>query len=174
MLCILATVFLMVPLFIFGYRETHIHANESGPHFKVEKYVNVNTEDVLLELSQHNIENHHRPPAVDAADQKSSATGPSSSEDQSKGEKEGASPVFMDVLGELVKKVEEQVETFGGGGDLETDTKETNEGNTEAMDNRDSPADIPQEEEEDEEGDIDSPDIDSKDSRDAKEDAGAR
>jgi hypothetical protein len=57
MLCILAMIFLLVPLVIFGYRETHLNGTtKQGPHFKVEKYVNVNTEDVLLQISKRNKE----------------------------------------------------------------------------------------------------------------------
>jgi hypothetical protein len=47
-------VFLLVPLSIFGYRETHIHKDAKGPHFKTEKYFNVNTEDVLSQISKLN------------------------------------------------------------------------------------------------------------------------
>ena len=180
----------MVPLFIFGYRETHIHTHEMGPHFKVEKYVNVNTEDVLLKLSQRNVENHqHRPPpplaAVEAVnpvgDPKTTlSTGPSASSssksskeepDETQGDKEeGAAPAFLDVLGDLVKKAEEHVEALRGGGgeDSETDTKETNKGNSQAMDNGDS-LDIPQDEEEHEkEEEVESPDIDRKDTEDTE------
>ena len=172
----------MVPLFIFGYRETHIHTHEMGPHFKVEKYVNVNTEDVLLKLSQRNVENHqHRPPpplaAVEAVnpvgDPKTTlSTGPSASSssksskeepDETQGDKEaGAAPAFLDVLGDLVKKAEEHVEALRGGGgeDSETGTKE-------AMDNGDS-LDIPQDEEDHEKKEVESRDIDSKDTDDTE------
>lgn len=58
-LCILAMVFLLVPLFIFGYRETHIHTDAKGPHFKTEKYFNVNTKDVLSQISKLNDLDRH-------------------------------------------------------------------------------------------------------------------
>lgn len=51
MLCVLAMVFLLIPLLIFFYKETHIHKEHD--HFKPERYVNVNTQDVLSKFSNH-------------------------------------------------------------------------------------------------------------------------
>lgn len=51
MLSVLALVFLMIPLLIFFYKETHIHRQHE--HYKPERFVNVKTKDVLSQFSDH-------------------------------------------------------------------------------------------------------------------------
>ena len=51
MLFVLTMVFLMIPLLIFFYKETHIH--RAHDHFKPERFVNVKTKDVLSQFSDH-------------------------------------------------------------------------------------------------------------------------
>ena len=51
MLYVLAIVFLMIPLIIFLYKERHLHREHD--HFKPQRYVNVNTKDVLSQFSDH-------------------------------------------------------------------------------------------------------------------------
>jgi hypothetical protein len=50
MIVILVLVFMIAPLMIFFYKEFHIHDDHNEPHFKPEKFVNVDTNDVLSHL----------------------------------------------------------------------------------------------------------------------------
>jgi hypothetical protein len=50
MITILVLVFMIAPLLIFFYKEVHIHDELNQPHFKPEKFVNVDTHDVLSHL----------------------------------------------------------------------------------------------------------------------------
>lgn len=58
MLVILGLVFLAVPMIIFGYKEVHIH-DEGHPHYKQEKFVNVNTQDVFASFANHSSSSVH-------------------------------------------------------------------------------------------------------------------
>ena len=49
MLNYVVLVFFVLPLFLFLYREMHLH-NESDAHFKAEHYIHVDTQDVLSHL----------------------------------------------------------------------------------------------------------------------------
>jgi hypothetical protein len=55
-LAILVLVFVVVPLLIFFYKEVHIHENHDEAHFKPEKFINVDTHDVL----SHFLDNKHQ------------------------------------------------------------------------------------------------------------------
>lgn len=59
-LFILAMVFLAVPLMIFFYKEVHIHDHHHQAHFKPEKFVNVNTREVISQFSNHAHEQKHQ------------------------------------------------------------------------------------------------------------------
>jgi hypothetical protein len=60
MLLILVMVFLAVPLMVFFYKEVHIHEAHDEAHFKPEKFVNVNTHDVISQFSNHAQEVKHQ------------------------------------------------------------------------------------------------------------------
>jgi hypothetical protein len=47
---------MVVPLLIFFYKEAHIHENHDEAHFKPEKFINVDTHDVL----SHFLDNKHQ------------------------------------------------------------------------------------------------------------------
>ena len=53
MMVILALVFLIAPLIVFLYKEAHIHENHDESHFKPEKYINVDTHDVMAHFLDH-------------------------------------------------------------------------------------------------------------------------
>jgi hypothetical protein len=55
MILVLAVVFVIVPLLIFFYKEVHIHEDHHYPHYKSEKFINVDTHDVM----SHFRDNHH-------------------------------------------------------------------------------------------------------------------
>jgi hypothetical protein len=60
MLAVLVMVFLAVPLMVFFYKEVHIHDGHDEAHFKPEKLVNVNTQDVISQFSNHAQEAKHQ------------------------------------------------------------------------------------------------------------------
>lgn len=53
MLFILAMVFVAVPLLVFFYKEVHIHEDHDHAHYKAEKFVNVDTNQMLSNLEHH-------------------------------------------------------------------------------------------------------------------------
>jgi hypothetical protein len=55
MILVLAVIFVIVPLLIFFYKEVHIHDDHHEPHYKSEKFINVDTHDVM----SHFRDNHH-------------------------------------------------------------------------------------------------------------------
>jgi hypothetical protein len=50
MIAVLVLVFMIAPLMTFFYKEVHIHDEHHQPHYKSEKFVNVDTQDVLSHL----------------------------------------------------------------------------------------------------------------------------
>ena len=55
LMMLLGLVFLAVPLLLFLYKEVHIHdIDEHHVHFKPEKFLNVDTEDVFSQLRKYN------------------------------------------------------------------------------------------------------------------------
>jgi hypothetical protein len=50
MLNYVVLVFFVLPLFLFAYRELHIHDEEGHAHYKAEHYIHVDTQDVLSHL----------------------------------------------------------------------------------------------------------------------------
>lgn len=62
MLVILGLIFLVVPVIIFGYKEVHIHDDHQGQsHYKTQKFVNVNTEDVFANFANHSSSTNYLP-----------------------------------------------------------------------------------------------------------------
>lgn len=132
MLWILAMVFLLVPLSIFGYREAHFHeTQEHAPHFKTEKFVNVNTEAVLAQLSKRSI---HNDKAEDVEEE--SLKKPSSDDSQDAALRAGAvqnpfeeevEPENEDLLEQKNDKEEEVDGEASSDGDVE-DAEATEEG----------------------------------------------
>jgi hypothetical protein len=55
MILVLAVIFVIVPLLIFFYKEVHIHDDHHEPHYKSEKFINVDTHYVM----SHFRDNHH-------------------------------------------------------------------------------------------------------------------
>ncbi len=104
MLTLLATVFLLIPLLVFFYKETHVRKEHD--HYKPEHHINVNTKDVMSQFSSHVKGKEHE--GMDRKDKSSSSE---------KEKKKDSSSAESDHK----EKEEEEVETVQQG-DVEEDT----------------------------------------------------
>lgn len=52
MLCILGLIFLLMPISVFWYKEKHIHEDHHNPHFRQQKFVNVDQKQALAHFKE--------------------------------------------------------------------------------------------------------------------------